>query len=711
MASSRINLALPTQGKVFGVPGRLLFGLLVLFALLAFAVSAARRVRVLAAGASDNRFTRIPERIRKTLEYAFAQRRMFRDFYAGVFHIFIFGGFVVLTARVISLVVDGLVPGLVLLPGRAGDVYTLLKDVFEALVLIGVGMAFFRRAFARPKRLDLTLDAWLILFLIALLIGADLVSEGAKVALQPGLASPWAPVVGAIAGLLAGTAPATLQAFYVGGWWIHLVDILCFANYLPYSKHFHIITSIPNVFFMSLEPMGRLTPVDIENSERFGVSRVEDLTWKSMLDGYTCTECGRCRVVCPTALTGKPLDPKVFIGDVRDAVYAATPEILRASPGRGPERAEASAKAGPPRKDLIGGWISEDTIWACTTCGWCTTACPVFIVPAVDKIVEMRRHLVLEKAEFPKEIQTAFRGMETNGNPWGMAAASRADWAKGLPVVTMTEAKGQPIDVLFWVGCAGSYEDRAKRVSKALVEMLSEAGVPFAILGMEETCTGDSARRMGNEYLFQTLAQQNVETLNGYGVKKIVTNCPHCMNCLKNEYGDFGGRYEVVHGVELVADLIAQGRVKMAGEISETITFHDPCYLGRYNGVYDAPRRILSAIPGLKLTELDRSRERGLCCGAGGGRMWMEEKLGSRINQTRMKEIAEAGTGAVGVSCPFCMVMIGNAKDEIGVKTQPFDVIELARRSMGVQSPLPGRGQGEGLTGAKTRAGRHKNWP
>jgi len=381
-------------------------------------------------------------------------------------------------------------------------------------------------------------------------------------------------------------------------------------------------------------------------------------------------------VVCPTALTGKPLDPRLFIAAVRDAVYEATPSVLAASSGRG----DGDAAGG--RRDLIGGWISEDTIWACTTCGFCTSACPVFIVPAVDKIVEMRRYLVLDKAEFPKEMQTAFRGMETNGNPWGIAAASRADWAKDLPVLTMAEAEGKKVEVLFWVGCAGSYEDRAKKVSRALVELLHAAGVSFAILGAEETCNGDSARRMGNEYLFQTLAQQNVETLNGYGVKAIVTNCPHCFNVIRNEYPDFGGRYEVMHGTELVSELIAEGRLKMGNAIPESIAFHDPCYLGRYNGVYDAPRRILEAIPGLELRELPRSRERGLCCGAGGGRMWMEEKLGSRINQARMKEIAEAGTGAVGVSCPFCMVMIGNAKEEIGAKTEPFDVLELARRAM-----------------------------
>jgi len=690
---------LPTARALFGLSGRVLFALLVLAAIAAFVYSASRRVRLLLALARETRFDRIGLRIRKTLEFAFLQKRMFRDFYAGTFHIFLFSGFLVLLVRTISMVLEGLFPGFVLLPGRAGDLYTLAKDIFEVLVLVGVAMAVFRRAFARPKRLDLTLDAWVILFLIALLIVADLVSEGAKVALAPQLASAWAPAVAITAGIFAGAAPATLDALYTGGWWVHLADIFFFGNYLPYSKHFHIITAIPNVFFMKLDPMGRLGTPDLENSEHFGVSRIEHLAWKSALDGYTCTECGRCRVVCPTALTDKPLDPKIFIGDLRDAVYEATPGILAAVSGTGGGSASAEASADPSaaapsgakaeRKELIGGWISEDTLWACTTCGYCTSACPVFIIPAVDKIIEMRRHLVLEKAEFPKEMQTAFRGMETNGNPWGISAASRADWAKDLPVLTMAEAGEKEVEVLFWVGCAGSYEDRARKVSRSLVELLNAAGVSFAILGTEETCTGDSARRMGNEYLFQTLAQQNIETLNGYGVKKIVTNCPHCFNCIKNEYAPLGGSYEVMHGSELVSRLIAEGRIVLEKEVPQTITFHDPCYLGRYNGVYDAPRRILEAIPGVTLRELPRSRERGLCCGAGGGRMWMEEKLGSRINQTRMKEIVEAGTDAVGLSCPFCMVMIGNAREEIGASTQPFDVLELARRSMAERVQRP----------------------
>jgi len=682
---------IPTQRVILGLPGRAVFGLLVLLAIAVFVYSMSRRIRVLMAGRPDNRFTRIGRRIAETLEYAFAQKRMFRDPYAGFFHILIFAGFVVLTVRSIALVLEGSIPGFVLLPGPPGDYYTLLKDVFEVLTLAGVLLAVFRRAFARPKRLDLSMDAWLILFLIGLLMATDLVAAGAQLALAPSLQTRWSPVVLTIARMLSGIDRGSLQTLYETCWWVHLFDLLFFGNYLPYSKHFHILSSIPNIFFMNLEPMGKLKTVDLENTERFGASRVEDLTWKSMLDGYTCTECGRCREVCPTALTGKPLDPKIFIGNVRDAVYEATPGILAQQVGHGDGAATSQGgvdAATQPRKDLIGGWISEDTIWACTMCGFCTTACPVFIVPAVDKIAEMRRYLVLDKAEFPKEVQNAFRGMETNGNPWNMSASSRADWAKGLPVATMSQVEGVEVEVLFWVGCAGSYEDRAKRVSKALVEILNAAGVSFAILGTEETCTGDSARRMGNEYLFQTLAQQNIETLNGHKVKRIVTNCPHCMNCLKNEYPDFGGHYEVLHGSQLVADLIAEGRVKLTTPIPDSITFHDPCYLGRYNGAYEAPRQILRAIPGLELKELERSREKGLCCGAGGGRMWMEEKLGTRINQARMQEIAAAGTGSVGVSCPFCMVMIGNAKDELAVTTQPFDVLELARRSMG-PGPAP----------------------
>ena len=338
-------------------------------------------------------------------------------------------------------------------------------------------------------------------------------------------------------------------------------------------------------------------------------------------------------------------------------------------------------KPGRPSRELAGDVIDPEVVWACTTCRWCEESCPLFI-SYVDKIVEMRRHLVLEKAEFPAEAEPAFRGMEVNGNPWQLAAETRGDWAKGLGVPLAS--KGKDFEFLFWVGCAGSYDDAGKRSSQALVKLLQAAGVKFAILGPEERCTGDAARRLGNEYLFQTLAAGNVETLARRGVKKIVTNCPHCFNTLAREYPDFGGSFEVKHGTQLVAELVAAGRLRLTSEVRRELTYHDPCYLGRTNGEFDAPRRILRAIPGLRLKEAPLAREKAMCCGAGGGRMWLEEKLGTRINQTRMRQLQESGSSDVAVGCPFCAVMIGNAQQELGLEgAQTADVITLAAQALG----------------------------
>jgi Fe-S oxidoreductase len=325
--------------------------------------------------------------------------------------------------------------------------------------------------------------------------------------------------------------------------------------------------------------------------------------------------------------------------------------------------------------------IDPEVIWACTTCRWCEESCPLFI-SYVDKIVEVRRHLVLEKAKFPAEAEPAFRGMEVNGNPWQLGAEIRGDWAKGLDVPLASEA-GE-FELLFWVGCAGSYDDAGKRTSVSLVKLLRAAGVKFAILGPEERCTGDAARRLGNEYLFQTLAATNVETLSRHGVKRIVTNCPHCFNTLAHEYPDFGGKFEVLHGTQLVAELLAKKRLSLSSEIRRELTYHDPCYLGRTNGEYRAPRAILQAIPGLTLREAPLAREKAMCCGAGGGRMWLEEKLGTRINQTRVRQLAESGTNDVAVACPFCAVMVGNAQQELGLETaKTLDVITLAAQALG----------------------------
>jgi Fe-S oxidoreductase len=414
--------------------------------------------------------------------------------------------------------------------------------------------------------------------------------------------------------------------------------------------------------------------MDLENVDedtRFGTSTVTDFTWKQMLDMYTCTECGRCREFCPTTLTNKPLQPVLYLKSVRDQLYREQREIL-ADPG---DDGRAS------QHELVPEIVDPEVIWACTTCRWCERACPLDIT-YVDKLVDQRRNLVLEAADFPEEAQTAFRGYEVNGNPWQLPAEERADWAEGLDVPLAAEAGGD-FEYLFFVGSPGSYDDHGKKVSRALARILTAAGVKFAILGPEEVSTGDAARRLGNEYLFQMLAMQNIETMNGYGVKKIVTNCPHVYNTIKHEYPDLDGNYEVVHGSQLVADLVRAGRVKLTNTLGLDLAYHDPCYLGRTNGEYDAPRFLLKAIPGVKVREAELSRETSMCCGAGGGRMWLEEKLGERINQVRFAQLEETGTTEVAVACPYCYSMLSDAQKELGHdQAQSYDVIELVAMAL-----------------------------
>ncbi len=680
---------LPTEATYFGVPGTLLFALVLLGSIAAFAYTASRRWQLLTIGGPpDVRWDRPLERLRGLVKLGIFQKKMWWDGYAGLYHMLIFSGFVVLSVRTLSLVLEGLFPkaGMPFLPVGAWQAYLFLKDVVLVTTLVGVLLALGRRYLFRRERLDASFDAGAILCLIGFLMATDLLAGAAMFVLTPGHASAWEPVTAALSTTLSGASAGTLETVYFSCWWLHLIAVFGFLNYLPFAKHFHVITALPNIFLRKIDAPGKLSTVDIEKAaeaEKFGVARVEDFTWKQRLDMFTCTECGRCREVCPTHLTGKPLTPKGFMKDVRTALYTAAADLVDVASGHGDAAAEKRLEE---RKPLIGGWIDEETIWACTTCRYCESACPVGIT-YTDKIVDLRRHLVLERSEFPKEAQTAFNGMERQGNPWNLPASDRDAWTAELdfeiPVLgAMDEAARAQVEILFWVGCAGSYEDRGKKVSLALAKLLHEGGVKFAILGAEETCNGDSARRLGNEYLFQTLAQQNVETLNGYGVKRIVTNCPHCFNTLRNEYPDFDGKFEVMHGTELVARLLSEGRVKLTQALPKSISFHDACYLGRHNEVYDAPREVLAAIPGLALTELPRSGRNGLCCGAGGGRMWLDEKIGTRINQARYSEIEEAGTDLVGVSCPFCMVMLGNAQTEMSGRTQPFDVLELAAQAL-----------------------------
>jgi len=661
----------PTHFSLGPLSGVFFFWLLFLLAAMGVAWSLYRRLALVASGRKGVVLGDWGRRVRDVLVYVLGQKRMFSDPVPGLMHALIFWGFCVFILRSTGLVFEGLTGGrhLPLFAGAFGVAYAFTKDLFAVLVLLGVGVAAFRRAVTRPARLEYSADAWFILGMIAVLMLTDLTMDAPRLAAGTPLESPGAVISQALAGWFSGWSPSALGRVYGISWWLHLLVLLVFANYLPYSKHFHVYLSLPNVLLRPLEPAGKLAKMDLENIEEgttLGAAKITDFSWKQLLDLYTCTECGRCTVVCPTTLTGKPLIPRDLTIDLRNHLTASQNLLLRGQKEQLPE--------------LAGPVINPETIWACTTCRWCEEACPLFI-SYTDKIVEMRRNLVLEKAEFPSEAEAAFRGMETAGNPWQLPAESRADWASGLGVPLASES--QEFEYLFWVGCAGSFDEAGKRTSAALVKLLQAAGVSFAILGPEETCTGDAARRLGNEYLFQMLAQANVETLNRYGVKKIVTNCPHCLHTLKNEYPDFGGHYQVVHGTQLVAQLLREGRLRLTRPLSRELTFHDPCYLGRTNGEFAAPRQVLSAIPGLKLQEAPASREKAMCCGAGGGRMWLEEKLGKRINQERLQQLEQSGCKDVAVACPFCAVMIGNAQGELGrEEAKTFDVLQLAAQAL-----------------------------
>ncbi len=665
-----------TAGTFLGMSGALWFLVLTAAAVSVLAWSLSRKWQLLTAGTARVALGRWGERIRGLVVFAIGQKRMFQEPLAGLMHALIFWGFLVFSVRSLSLIVEGLTRGweLPFLHTPVGSAYLLTKDVFIVLVLVGIAIAAWRRAVTRPARLELSADAWVILGLIATLMVTDALADGARIAGGAPGNWGWTPVSAAVGGWLAGASAGSLHATYAVSWWVHLAALYFFANYLPYSKHFHVYTSLPNVLLRPLDPPGRLVPMNLEQVEEgstFGAQRITDLTWKQRLDLYSCTECGRCTVVCPTTITHKPLIPRDLTIALRDHLNASAREII-GDPG---------SPGGTPSRELAGDVIAEDVVWACTSCRWCEEACPIFI-SYVDRIVEMRRHLVLEKATFPEEAEPAFRGMEVNGNPWQLAAETRADWAKGLEVPLAAE--GGEFEFLFWVGCAGSFDDAGKRTSQAFVRLLKRAGVRFAILGPEESCTGDAARRLGNEYLFQMLAQANVETLNRYGVKKIVTNCPHCFNTLAHEYPDFGGRYEVVHGTQLIAQLLADGKLTLTAEVRRELTYHDPCYLGRTNGEFAAPRAILAAIPGLTVKEAPLAGRKAMCCGAGGGRMWLEEKLGERINQVRVRQLWQSGCQDVAVACPFCAVMVSNGQQELGQEeARTFDVIELAAQALG----------------------------
>jgi len=656
---------------MYVVTKSVIFIALFIAAVAVFAYNCLWLYRAMRLGRPEDRRGDMLRRIGHLLYYGFVQRRV-ASAGQSVHHLAIFWGFVVLMIGNLTFVAGGVHPALrfeLLGPAAAGMLHAS-QDIMAIIVLAALAFAVFRRVVLRPKHIEaLSLDAFIILGLIAVLMFAMLFANGIEIAMGDLPRSSWTPGATAISGWLAGRSG--LFAWHQGLWWLHGVVLLVFLNYLPFSKHLHILAALPNVYLRRLGFVADLSRIDFENTEAFGVSKVTEFTWKQLFDGYACTQCGRCDNNCPAWRTDKPLSPKHIVTDIKDNLRLNARPLLA---NRSWRDLSAAAADFEPATPLIGfNQITPDALWACTTCGACMEQCPVFIEHA-PKIVDLRRSLVMMESAFPPELTDFFKSVETNSNPYAMAATTRAKWAEGLGVPLLSEKPDA--EYLYWVGCAGAFDDRNRRASRALVRCLQAAEVSFAILGPEEGCCGDSVRRLGNEYLFEEIARANVEILNGYRVKKIVTTCPHGFNVLKNEYPAFGGSYEVKHHSQLLAELLAAGRLPAQSDGGQRLTFHDSCYLGRYNQVYEAPRETLRLV-GARIREMPRRERISFCCGAGGGRMWMEETLGRRINAERTTEALRTGAETIAVACPFCLTMLDDGVKDAGAEVAVRDIAEI----------------------------------
>ena len=605
-------------------------------------------------GQTEFKLDRVRARVLVLFKDVLGQANVRRKTMPGLAHTLIFFGFLAVQPHSLELMLKGVCPAFDvahLIPGLYGG-YLFVADILAAFVLVGFLYAIYRRVMVRPSYLTLGMDANLIiLFTCLIIITFQLINAFQTLLPVEAGAFDYSRVF-PLSGLLVplfGLDKLSPEKIFVGyeiAYWVHMATIIGFLLYIPGSKHLHLLAAAPNVFLKPLEREKAIIKTDIEDEdlETFGLGKTVELNWKNVLNLYACTECGRCEEQCPAANTQKPLSPKKLIHDLKLDLFDNADAILA-----------KDAEAVPPflREDSP---ITGDVLWSCTTCRACEDICPVNI-EHLDFIIESRKHQVLMEASFPPEIQETFTNLENQGNPWGFAADTRADWAKNLDVPLMTD--NPEADVLYFVGCSGSFDDRGKKIAQAMARVLNRAGVNFAILGPEEACNGDIARRAGNEYLAQMLIQQNVEVLTQYNPKTILTGCPHCFNTLKNEYPQFGASYPVVHYTQYLLDLHQQGRLKPNNQNQGSLTFHDSCYLGRWNGIYDAPRDLLRSMNSSgSLVEMQRTGEKGFCCGAGGGRMFMEETLGKRINIDRAEEVMKTGAATLASACPFCATML-----------------------------------------------------
>ena len=555
--------------------------------------------------------------------------------------------------------------------------YTWMMDIIAPIVIFAALWAIIRRYIIKPPRLqgEQTVEAMVILITVLLHPITHLLKIATSITLgQPpiGLGATLPPVSSALSNLFNGLSTSSIQAANTAFFWTHWLIILFVLVFIAYSRYLHMVASLFNIIFRSPLPKGSLRTINLESAETFGTAKITDLTWKQILDLYSCVVCGHCQDVCPATASGKPLNPKKLIQDLKEHLLESGPELLK-------------AKGNNPTRMLVGGVITQDEIWACTTCHACDEVCPLYI-KHIDKIIDLRRNLVLEQASIPDTAEQALRNIEARGHPWRGVTASRTDWFEGLDI--KIPSKDSDVDLIFWVGCTGALEERSIQVIHSVVKILKLAGVNFGILGTEESCCGEPARRLGNEYLFQMQAEKNIKILNGYNIERIVTACPHCYNTFKNEYPEFGGNFEVIHHTEFIADLFNKGKLKIKQATSGLITYHDPCYLGRCNNIYKPPRQILKNLCKTKLVEMIDNRKRSFCCGGGGGHMWLEENVGHRISDMRIEQAVKTKAQIVATACPFCLQMLDDAIKAKDYKEsiKAMDVAELVAAAIETNS-------------------------
>jgi Fe-S oxidoreductase len=689
----------PVSATYWGIPGYVIFWVLFAIAFSLFAQRFFFLYRLMLLGKKENRFDRIGERIKAMLVEVVPQwctlKNVTRRDWAGIGHALFFWCFSLFFISYVIFI--GLAGGFGLSPWIEGTpfetAYFSILDIAAALVTLTLIVAAVRRYVMRVPRLEPSVEAGIILMMVFSLMALH-VFGGAFDHASRGVHTSWPPLAAALAGFIVGIglSQGTLEAVSRGIWWLHYLVILGFMVYIPRSKHLHVLASFANAFFKPLGPKVTLEPIPLEaleapeGSVSFGVSKIQDFTWKDLLDFYACAVCGRCHVNCPAQLSGKSLSPREVIHNLKEHLLEAGPGLLfnkvESSSGT-PAVSTAETPNKSPTKTLIGDVVTEEEIWACTTCGACQEVCPVNI-EHIRKIIELRRNLVLTQSKMPESAQLMLRNMQSRGHPWAgvQSMRLRGDWTSELEVKVL--ADGDNVDTLFWVGCTGALVERNVKATLSMTKVLKTAGVDFGVLGEAETCCGDPARRAGYEFQFQMMAEQNIEVFKSHNIKEIITTCPHCYNTIKNEYPRYGGDFKVVHYTQLIADLIRQGKLKLTNELNSKLTYHDPCYLGRYNGVYAEPRRILQAIPRAKLEEMERSRDTGFCCGGGGGLMWIEEQPGTtKINQMRLEDVLKTGVETVVTACPYCLQMFEDAIEhkEIKESLKARDLVELVEEA------------------------------